>query len=132
MTNHELHRRKVFWVDEALVFMLAKTDTDVPGSDLRAPFPSFAIVFTDRHVLSLGERLLSRDRNSLLSGQFLCVATAYVTEFGTDPDRRLRVVLAFDNLALDLPHLCVTEFPLPPTLSLQELLERCSPDLAAS
>lgn len=53
MINFELHRRKTFWVDESLAYMLAKTDLDVPGSDLQAPFTCFAFVFTDRYVLSL-------------------------------------------------------------------------------
>jgi len=39
MVNFDLHRRKAFWVDESLAF------------------PACALVFTDRHVLSLGERL---------------------------------------------------------------------------
>ena len=109
------------------MYMLAKTDTDIPGNDLRLPFPSFAIVFTDRHVLSLGERLVSRDRESLLAGQFLRVATAYVTESGGEPSRRLRVMFLFDNLALDLPHLHASEFTLSSDVSLQELVAGCSP-----
>lgn len=58
--NFELHRRKAFWVDESLAFMLARTDIDADGSALRVPFPAFALVYTDRHVLSLAERLLYR------------------------------------------------------------------------
>ncbi|UCF89855.1 MAG: hypothetical protein JSW39_16275, partial [Desulfobacterales bacterium] len=50
MINFELHRRKTFWVDESLAYMLAKTDLEVPGSDLRVPFACFALVFTDRYV----------------------------------------------------------------------------------
>ena len=85
IVNYELHRRKTFWVDEALAYMLAKTDVVVPGRDLRVPFASFALVFTDRHLLSLGERLLSVER-SPLAGHFLQVATVYVTE-----ERRARL-----------------------------------------
>ncbi len=29
------------------------------GGELRAPFPCFALVFCDRHMLSLGERLIA-------------------------------------------------------------------------
>ena len=85
IVNYELQRRKTFWVDEALAYMLAKTDVVVPGRDLRVPFASFALVFTDRHLLSLGERLLSVER-SPLAGHFLQVATVYVTE-----ERRARL-----------------------------------------
>lgn len=44
MVNFELHRRKVFWVDERLAFMLAHTDLDVLGRELRLPFPAFTVV----------------------------------------------------------------------------------------
>ena len=43
MANLELHHRVSFWVDEALTFMLAQTDLEVAGQDLRLPFPSFAL-----------------------------------------------------------------------------------------
>jgi hypothetical protein len=75
MINFELQRRKTFWFDESLAYMLAKTDLDVPGSDLRVPFARFALVFTDRYMLSLAERMLSADPKSLLSAHFLRVAT---------------------------------------------------------
>jgi hypothetical protein len=103
--NFALHRRKVFWVDEALTFMLAQTDIDIPASDLRAPFASFAIVFTDRHVLSLGERLLSKRAGSALAGLILRVATVYVTERHEEVGRTLDLCFAFDALGDDLPEL---------------------------
>ncbi len=80
MVNFELHRRKTFWVDASLAYMLDHTDLDVAGRELRVPFPSCALVFTDRHVLSLAERMLAGDRSCPLSGQLLRVATVYVTE----------------------------------------------------
>jgi hypothetical protein len=46
MLNFELHRRESFWVDESLAYMLARTDLDVRGDELRVPFPSFAMVFS--------------------------------------------------------------------------------------
>lgn len=57
MVNFDLHRRKAFWVDAALSYMLEHTELDVAGGELRVPFPSFALALTDRHALSLGERL---------------------------------------------------------------------------
>src|SRR5262249_18027572 len=64
MIDHEIHRRKAFWVDESLAYMLDQTELDVAGGELRVPFPAFALVFTDRHVLSYAERLLARRRDS--------------------------------------------------------------------
>jgi hypothetical protein len=103
--NYELHRRKTFWVDEALVYMLAHTTLDVPGQDLRVPFPCFALVFTDRHVLSLCERLLAADATSPLTGHLLRVATVFVTEERTAGARVLHLGLALDALGADPPHL---------------------------
>lgn len=103
--NFALHRRKVFWVDEALTYMLAQTDLELPGSELRAPFASFALVFTDRHVLSLGERLLSKRSGSPLAGLILRVATVYATERHGESGRELDLCFAFDALGDDLPEL---------------------------
>lgn len=105
MINFELHRRKTFWVDESLAYLLAKTDLDVPGQDLRSPFSSFALVFTDRYVLSLAERMLSLVPQCPLAGQFLRVATVYVREKDRASDRALDVCFALDALGADPPYL---------------------------
>ncbi|MFH0851875.1 MAG: hypothetical protein V1876_03960, partial [Candidatus Peregrinibacteria bacterium] len=111
MTNFELHRRKTFWVDEALTYVLAQTDLDVPWSDLRLPFNCFALVFRDRYVLSLVERMLSADRQCPLAGYFLRVATVYVTEERQVSNRILRVRFALETLGADPPHLDTHEIP---------------------
>lgn len=103
--NYELHRRKTFWVDEALVYMLAQTELDIVGDELRVPFRSFALVFTDRHMLSLAERLLAADPASELAGLILRVLTVYVTEADGQPHRVLHVGFACDALGADLPRL---------------------------
>jgi hypothetical protein len=114
-------------VDEPLAYMLAKTDPAVPGRDLRVPFASFALVFTDRHLLSLGERLLSLEGRSPLKGHFLQVVTIYVTEERRAGGRVLRLVLALDALGADPPHLAVHEVPLAEDASVQEYLEAVAP-----
>jgi SEC-C motif len=103
LVNFELHRRKTFWVDEALAFMLASTDLDVRAEELRVPFASFALAFTDRHVLSMGERLLSQREACPLKGRYLRAVTVFVTEFARGDERRLDVCFAFDALGADLP-----------------------------
>jgi hypothetical protein len=110
--NYELHRRKTFWVDEALVYLLAQTDLDVPGQDLRVPFPCFALVFTDRHVLSLCERLLAADASCPLAGHLLHVATVFVTEERAAAGRVLHLGFALDALGADPPHLIEHDVPL--------------------
>src|SRR5207244_1024108 len=102
LVNFEIHRRKIFWVDESLAYMLAKTDLDVTGAEVRVPFPSFALVFTDRYTLSLAERMLSADRASRLGGYLLKVATVYVTEECGKDRRAISLTYAFDALGAAL------------------------------
>jgi hypothetical protein len=103
LVNFELHRRKAFWVEEALAFMLASTDLDVRAEELRVPFTAFALVFTDRQVLSMGERLLSRKEGCPIKGRYLRAVTVFVTELGPADERSLDVCFAFDALGADLP-----------------------------
>jgi hypothetical protein len=104
MVNFELHRRKSFWVDESLAYTLDQTDLDVFGRELRPPFPAFALVFTDRHVLSLAERAIARGPASPVRGHLLRVVTVFVTEDSTGDGRTLDVAFALDTLGADLPH----------------------------
>lgn len=127
IVNFELHRRKTFWVDESLAYMLANTELDVTGSELRMPFPCFAVVFTDRAVLSLAERMLSADRRCPLAGHFLRVATVYVTEERLAEERVVRLGLALDALGADPPHLVVHEIPLADDGEVQRHLEELAP-----
>ena len=104
--EHAFHHRKVFWVDASLVLMLSHTDVDLVGHDLRAPFRTFALVFTDRYTLSLAERFLAREhRGSAVAGQILRVLTVYVTARGDEGLRALDLTFAFDALGDDLPEL---------------------------
>ncbi|MBA2542151.1 MAG: hypothetical protein H0V17_21095 [Deltaproteobacteria bacterium] len=76
--SHELQRRKTFWIDESLSFMLAHTRLDVRGEGLRLPFDSFALMFTDRETLTIGEALATRDRQSNIRGLTVRSMTVYV------------------------------------------------------
>jgi hypothetical protein len=132
MANFDLHRRKTFWVEPALAFMLENTDADVAGEELRCPFPFFAIALTDRHSLSLGERVLSRRREDLHCGQILRVMTAYVAEQDSNVGRTLSITFAFDSLGADLPSLLRREVPAGSAVSLLGYLEGLSKDAAMS
>jgi hypothetical protein len=80
LCNFELHLRNQFLVDESLARMLAATDLDLSGDDLRLPFASFAVMFTDRYALGLAERTLSREPKARLRGRILRSLTAYVPQ----------------------------------------------------
>jgi hypothetical protein len=127
MINHELHHRKTFWVDESLAYMLDQTELDVVGSELRAPFASFALVFTDRHMLSLGERLLAQQRDNPVAGHLLRVATVDVTEYQRGGGRVLEVCFAFDALGADVPALVRHEIVLDDESRVQSYLDMVAP-----
>ena len=127
MVNFDLHRRKVFWVDAALSYMLEHTELDIAGGELRVPFPSFALALTDRHALSLGERLLARTKDDPLRGQLLRVVTAYVIEVGSGDGRTLEITLALDALGADLPSLVRYEVPAGTEASVRAFLDAVAP-----
>jgi hypothetical protein len=127
MVNFDLHRRKAFWVDAALSYMLEHTELDVAGGELRVPFPSFAIALTDRHALSLAERLLARTMDDPLRGQILRVATVYVTEVRRGEERALEIVLALDALGADLPSLVRYEVAAGTEASVRSFLDSVAP-----
>jgi hypothetical protein len=129
LVSFELHRRKTFWVAEALAFLLAKTDVDVPGADLRVPFPCFALVFTDRHVLGMAERLLSRDRQCPFAGHFLRVATVFVMEESFSGHRVLHLGFAFDAGGADPPYLVSQDVPLVDETSVRPFVEGLGPEV---
>jgi hypothetical protein len=130
MCNYELHRRKTFWVDESLAWMLGRTDLDVSGELLRPPFASFAFVFTDRYTLGLAERLIAADTKAELRGRILEIATAYVTRLPASGDcSGLRLSFTFDALTGEWPYLLVRDLHIKPDAQLAAILESHYPDV---
>lgn len=130
MVNFELHRRKSFWVDESLAYTLDHTDLDVVGRELRAPFPSFALIFTDRHVLSLAERTVAAGPRCPVAGHLLRVATVFVTEHSTGDRRTLELAFALDTLGTDLPHVVRHALRLEEDQKVEAYLDRVAPRVA--
>jgi hypothetical protein len=129
LANFELHLRKVFWVDEGLAWMLGATRLDVTGDALRAPFASFALVFTDRYALGLMERLLAEDPSARLRGRILSVLGVYVTSRRADEDGRtaMRIALAADARDGGWPELVVRDLDVRPDAGIDEVLRTVSP-----
>ena len=73
--NYEIQRRKTFWVDESLAWMLANTLVDAESRLFRLPFPSYVLVYSDRHTLGVAERELAGG-NCPLRGQMLALVCA--------------------------------------------------------
>lgn len=108
--NFELHLRKVFWVEDSLSWTLGATRLDIVGEALKLPFGAFALVFTDRYALGLGERALSRDAVCPLRGVPLKLVTVYVSELpAAHGGRGIRLAFIFDALGELWPHLVVRD-----------------------
>jgi hypothetical protein len=131
--SYQLHRRKTFWVDESLAFMLACTRLDVRGEGLRLPFPSFALVFTDRETLGLAEALAVRDDVANVRGRTLRALTSYVTQV---PAARgalgLHVCLMLDAGIEQWPWIVTRDLDIAPDHTLDEILDSHFPDVTSS
>jgi hypothetical protein len=86
-----------------------------------------ALAFADRHVLSLGERLLARAADDALRGHILRIATVYVIERGPSERRAIEVAFAFDALAADLPSVKPYTIPADAETSLKGYLQDIAP-----
>jgi hypothetical protein len=116
--NYEMQRRKTFWVDESLAWMLANTHVDAESSLVRLPFPSYVLVYTDRHTLGVAERALASDGACPLRGQMLAVLCAYILELEPDSSR-IKAGLAFDAFAGQPPYLMSWELHVDPKETLE-------------
>ncbi|MCA9720711.1 MAG: hypothetical protein KC468_38975, partial [Myxococcales bacterium] len=133
LCNFELHLRKIFWVDDALSWMLGATRLDVTGEALRLPFGCFAIAFSDRYALGLAERMLARDPTCRVRGRILKVVTAYVMRLDDVPGEGtgLRIALMCDLLDDDWPFLLVRDLWVKPDMRLDEMLDSHFPGVDA-
>ncbi len=121
-----MQRRKTFWVDESLAWMLANTQVDAESSLFRLPFPSYVLVYTDRHTLGVAERALASDGDCPLRGQMLAVLCAYILELGP-AGSRIKAGLTFDAFAGQPPQLMSWELQ----IDRNETLEKAVGDALA-
>ena len=128
--NYELHYRKAFWVDGSLARMLGDTKLDLQGNQLRLPFSSLALVFTDRRTLGTGERLRASDPGYIATPRLLRVLTAYVTALHLEGEERdLRITFVLDALDEEWPYLVVRDLHLQPDARLDTILDSHLPGI---
>ena len=101
--------------------MLANTQVDAESRLFRLPFPSYVLVYTDRHTLGVAERALASDENCPLRGQMLAVLCAYILELGPDGSR-IKAGLTFDAFAGQPPHLLSWELDVDPNETLDKIV----------
>ena len=111
--------------------ILGELRLDLPGSQLRLPFPCFALVFTDRHTLGLAERLIAREPDNPMAGQLLRSATVYVVREADEMPFGLRLGFLFDAGGDDWPYLLVRDLWIEPEpeAELDALLDSHAPDV---
>ena len=128
--SYALHLRKTFWIDESLGFMLGHTRLDVRGEGLRLPFPSFALVFTDRETLATAEALANRDDGSNVRGRTLRSLTVYVTQLPAEANA-LGIQLSFllDANTGDWPWILTRDLVVRADDMLDEIVESRFPDV---
>ena len=85
--DFELNRRKLFFADASLAWMLAHTSLDIEGRALRLPFPCFGLAFTDRATLERAGALLEEEGVAAGGGP-LRVLTVYVKRVPAPEGRR--------------------------------------------
>jgi hypothetical protein len=128
--SYELHRRKTFWIDESLAFMLVHTRLDVRGEGLRLPFPSFALVFTDPETLAAAETVVAADPEvNTMNGKRLRSLTAYVTQIPTSRGAiGLQLCLLFDAGTQDWPWIVTRDLDVGADDVLEDILDSRFPD----
>ncbi len=121
---YELHRKKTFWVDESLAFMLACTRLDVRGEGLRLPFPCFALVFTDRETLGLAEAVARTDPGASVRGLPLRGLTVYATQLPTKRGALgLHLAFLLDADTDTWPWLVTRDLDIQPDDTLDDIIE---------
>jgi hypothetical protein len=130
--NLELHRRKLFFADASLAWMLGQTSLDIEGRALRLPFPCFGQVFTDRSTLELAEALL-RGCGGELAGRRLQILTVYVKR-APAPEGRSGLVLSmvFDAREGEWPRVLQRELGFGEDSDLDDILDSQFPDVGAA
>ena len=130
MVNFELHRRKLFWVEETLAGMFLQTQLDIEGECLKVPFPCCAFIFTDRSTLEIAERLLKQDETCDIRGEPLEILSTYVIELPAEADASiLSVSLLFDTLTGGWPYLISRDLYIEPHDHLETILESHCPEV---
>ena len=122
--TYELHRKKTFWVDESLAFMLGCTRLDVRGEGLRLPFPCFALVFTDRETLGLAEAVARTDPGASVRDLPLRGLTVYATQLPTTRGALgLHLAFLLDADTESWPWLVTRDLEIKPDDTLDDIIE---------
>ncbi len=122
--SYELHRKKTFWVDESLAFMLGCTRLDVRGEGFRLPFPCFALVFTDRETLGLAEAVARTDPTATVCGLPLRGLTVYATQLPTKRGALgLHLAFLLDGDTDSWPWLITRDLDIRPDDTLDDIIE---------
>lgn len=133
--NHDLHRRKTFWVDGSVAWALTHTELDVAGELLALPFPTFAVVFTDDSAFELARDFLRHESGWGEPEQPIRLVAFYVVrsqEAEPTPVQGptgLHVTLLFDGPEREWPFMVARDLFFHPRDRIDEVLASHFPDV---
>jgi len=128
--NFEIHRRKIFWVEESLVWMFLQTQLDIEGECLKLPFPCCAFIFTDKYTLELAEKLLNKIDDCQIKGDSLEILSVYVIEVPSDKEDNLLLVNLLFDAQKGWPYILSRQLYIKPSDHLEVILESHAPDIS--
>lgn len=124
MINFELHRRKAFWVDESLAWMLSQTRLDIDGECLKLPFPACAFLYSDRATLEVAEEILRNEEDALIKGERLKIISVYLVQGPGEGDATgLSVNCLFDSQTGKWPYMLSRDLLIGPRDNLDTILD---------
>jgi len=128
--NFELHRRKIFWVEESLAWMFLQTQLDIEGECLKLPFPCCAFIFNDIHTLGLAEKLLYKIDDCEMRGDSLKILSVYVIEVPSDKHVNMLLVNLLFDAWKGWPYIISRQLYIKPNDLLEQILESHAPDIS--
>lgn len=127
--NYELHRRKTFWVDPPLAWMLSQTRLDIDGELVRLPFPCCAFVFTDAETRALADGLRGADSSVRDRAPTKVVSAYLIQDPLSEGPRELQAMFLFDRLDSGWPYILGRDLWIAPRARIDEILDSHYPDV---
>jgi hypothetical protein len=130
LCNFHCYGCRTFLFNQFTSAKLGVTEADFAGSDNLhgAPFPSFAVLFTDRSALRDAERIMCRDPHARLRSWVLQSVTAHITETKRGNARHLRIIFGCDALdGQQFPDLLLAELSFQPGATVHQILDGFGP-----
>ena len=126
--RHEACRRKTFWVDPPLAWMLARTRLDIDGELLRLPFAACAFILSDIDARERAGALLAADGARRKTVRTVSAYLAQPPE--NDGARPLYLNLLLDRQDGEWPYIYSRDLLVEPRARIDDILDSHFPEVA--